>query len=176
MSVNCCSCSLLAQFQALLQRDTLQQELETKYSAIFQHYARDLEAVQVGTAQGILFAIVLCGSSLPLIVLDRVSALKLSILPSSQACMHGVGVNQGFGCTRWLHIQAIYEKEKHRPPLPRNAPPISGMREGSHNVPIRPFFPARVCDRRANALIGVVMRAHGGRRKHHVGAPVAASH
>jgi dynein heavy chain len=57
--------SLLAQFQAVLQRDALRQQLEEKWGVAFQHYARDLEAVQ-----------------------------------------------------------AAYETHKHKPPLPRNAPPI----------------------------------------------------
>ncbi|KIZ06068.1 Dynein gamma chain, flagellar outer arm [Monoraphidium neglectum] len=58
---------LLAQFTEVLQRDALQQQLEGKWMVIFQHYARDLEAVQ-----------------------------------------------------------AAYEANKHKPPLPRNAPPIAG--------------------------------------------------
>lgn len=58
---------LLAQFSSALRRDALQQQLEAKWPVIFQHYARDLEAVQ-----------------------------------------------------------AAYEEHKHRPPLPRNAPPIAG--------------------------------------------------
>lgn len=59
--------SLLAQFTSILRRDSLRQELESKYQVIFQHYARDLEAVQ-----------------------------------------------------------AQYEANKHKPPVPRNAPPIAG--------------------------------------------------
>jgi dynein heavy chain, axonemal len=58
---------LLAQFTEVLQRDALQQQLEGKWAVIFQHYARDLEAVQ-----------------------------------------------------------AAYEANKSKPPLPRNAPPIVG--------------------------------------------------
>nr|Q39575.1 RecName: Full=Dynein gamma chain, flagellar outer arm [Chlamydomonas reinhardtii]7KZM_C Chain C, Dynein gamma chain, flagellar outer arm [Chlamydomonas reinhardtii]7KZN_C Chain C, Dynein gamma chain, flagellar outer arm [Chlamydomonas reinhardtii]7KZO_C Chain C, Dynein gamma chain, flagellar outer arm [Chlamydomonas reinhardtii]8GLV_AD Chain AD, Dynein gamma chain, flagellar outer arm [Chlamydomonas reinhardtii]8GLV_AX Chain AX, Dynein gamma chain, flagellar outer arm [Chlamydomonas reinhar len=38
--------SLLAQFQAIMQRETLQQDLENKYMVIFQNYAKDLDAVQ----------------------------------------------------------------------------------------------------------------------------------
>ncbi len=38
--------SLLAQFQAIMQRETLKQDLETKYMVIFQNYAKDLDAVQ----------------------------------------------------------------------------------------------------------------------------------
>jgi len=57
--------ALLAQFTEVLRRDALQQQLRCKWVVIFQHYARDLEAVQ-----------------------------------------------------------ATYEAHKHKPPLPRNAPPI----------------------------------------------------
>lgn len=38
--------SLLAQFQTILQRDMLKQNLESKYLVIFQNYALDLEVVQ----------------------------------------------------------------------------------------------------------------------------------
>ncbi|MEW5318622.1 MAG: hypothetical protein WDW38_009830 [Sanguina aurantia] len=38
--------NLLQQFQAILQRDTLRQDLEGKYLVIFQNYAKDLEQVQ----------------------------------------------------------------------------------------------------------------------------------
>lgn len=38
--------SLLAQFQAIMQRETLKQDLENKYMVIFQNYAKDLDAVQ----------------------------------------------------------------------------------------------------------------------------------
>eukprot|EP00798_Chlamydomonas_sp_ICE-L_P031303 gene31303-6451_t len=38
--------SLLAQFQAILLRQTLRDDLESKYMVIFQNYARDLEMVQ----------------------------------------------------------------------------------------------------------------------------------
>lgn len=38
--------NLLAQFQAIMQRETLQQDLENKYQVIFGNYARDLETVQ----------------------------------------------------------------------------------------------------------------------------------
>ncbi|GFR42148.1 hypothetical protein Agub_g3000 [Astrephomene gubernaculifera] len=37
---------LLAQFQAIMQRETLKQDLENKYMVIFQNYAKDLDAVQ----------------------------------------------------------------------------------------------------------------------------------
>ncbi|PNH08753.1 Dynein gamma chain, flagellar outer arm [Tetrabaena socialis] len=38
--------SLLSQFQAIMQRETLKQDLENKYMVIFQNYAKDLDAVQ----------------------------------------------------------------------------------------------------------------------------------
>jgi dynein heavy chain len=38
--------SLLAQFQAIMQRETLKQDLENKYMVIFQNYAKDLDLVQ----------------------------------------------------------------------------------------------------------------------------------
>lgn len=38
--------NLLAQFQAIMQRETLQQDLENKYQVIFGNYSRDLETVQ----------------------------------------------------------------------------------------------------------------------------------
>ena len=38
--------SLLQQFQSILQRDMLKQDLENKYLVIFQNYAQDLDTVQ----------------------------------------------------------------------------------------------------------------------------------
>lgn len=58
---------LLAQFQTVLHRDSLKQDLDAKFTVIFQNYGLDLEAVQ-----------------------------------------------------------KTYEKQKHSPPLPRNAPPVAG--------------------------------------------------
>ncbi len=37
---------LLRQFKAILQRDTLRNELDSKYLVIFQHYGADLDTVQ----------------------------------------------------------------------------------------------------------------------------------
>ena len=59
--------NLLRQFQSILQRDSLRQDLEDKWMVIFQNYSLDLDAVQ-----------------------------------------------------------KIYEKHKHGPALPRNAPPVAG--------------------------------------------------
>jgi dynein heavy chain len=59
--------NLLRQFQSILQRETLKQDLDDKYMVIFQNYGLDLDAVQ-----------------------------------------------------------KIYEKHKHSPSLPRNAPPVAG--------------------------------------------------
>mmetsp|Transcript_5388 Transcript_5388/g.12712 ORF Transcript_5388/g.12712 Transcript_5388/m.12712 type:complete len:4322 (-) Transcript_5388:507-13472(-) len=59
--------SLLQQFHAILQRDSLRHDLDSKYLVIFQNYAHDLEAVQ-----------------------------------------------------------HLYEKHKYAPPVPRNAPPVTG--------------------------------------------------
>jgi len=58
---------LLRQFQSILERDTLHEDLQEKYAVVFHSYGFDLEAVQ-----------------------------------------------------------ALYERHKHAPPVPRNAPPIAG--------------------------------------------------
>jgi dynein heavy chain len=38
--------NLLRQFQSILQRETLKQDLDDKYMVIFQNYGLDLDAVQ----------------------------------------------------------------------------------------------------------------------------------
>ena len=59
--------TLLGQFTAVMRRDALKDDLDSKYVKIFRNYAQDLESVQ-----------------------------------------------------------KLYEKQKHAPPLPRNAPPVAG--------------------------------------------------
>jgi hypothetical protein len=148
--------SLLLQFRAIMQRPSLQRELATKWLVIFQHYARDLELVRraEGRGQGAGAGrrrgppgpapLPDAGPSAPLIggpCWRPGRQLGQAVLEGwrGRGCIPG-GKRRGGrglqlesvrpaehgGLPLPAQVQALYEKHKAAPPVPRNAPPVAG--------------------------------------------------
>lgn len=100
------SLHLLRRFQAVLQRESLKSDLDSKLTVIFQNYGMELE--QVKRAPRVL-------DSLPLVCLQCPFLLPSPLSTPHHSYPHHT-----------TQVQQLYEKQMNDPPLPRNMPPVAG--------------------------------------------------